>query len=53
MSELQPLYDETVSANGSARCHFRFRLEQLAVARADNGGRCKCAVYKHLFKTDA
>ena len=53
VSELQPLYDETVSANGSARCHFRFRLEQLAVARADNGGRCKCAVYKHLFKTDA
>ena len=50
MSELQPLDDETVSANGSARCHFRFRLEQLAVARADNGGSCKCAVYKHLFK---
>jgi hypothetical protein len=49
VSELQPLDDETVSANGSARCHFRFRLEQLAVA---NGGRCKCAVYKHLFKTE-
>ena len=51
VSELQPLYDETVSANGSARCHFRFRLEQLAVAGADNGGRCKCAVSKYLFKT--
>jgi hypothetical protein len=27
--------------------------EQLAIARADGGARCKCAVYKHLFKTDA